>query len=452
MLNTLVVLVLLSAFTVMYFATSEKVYEVYVDGNNIGYVSDKALLDNWQENCYEEARNQYGDWQLTLSSKVYIEESRKLLVHFADDKIMNLLAATVSYDTTGVAILVKGKSIGVVNNREIATRVVNNLKSDYLSHKNEYGLASATSANDRVELINSIEFKESVNYQSVQVSPDQIMSEEEMAAFLRQGTLEKTEYVVQKGDYVSLIASKFDLTSSELRSMNPELNTDVLKTGQVLNVTALQPPITVQIIEHLTQTESIPYPVDYTYDSSMFVNESRTITRGYNGEKIVDYDLVKENGIIVEKTKTNEEIISQPTRALVAKGTKPVPTRGSGTLDWPVNGGYISSSFGERWGSFHSGIDIAGTSNRVIKAADNGIVVQAGWNGGYGYSVTIDHGNGIRTLYAHMSSISVSNGSAIAQGQQVGVMGNTGNSYGVHLHFEVFVNGVNKNPINYVGR
>lgn len=450
-LNTLVGLVLVSTLIGLYFVTSAKVFEIYVDGEKIGYVSDKQLLDNWQEESYNEAKSKYGDWQLTLSSTVFCQPSRKLFVHDSDEKVLDRLVTTVSYDTTGVAILVDGKAVGVVNNKEIAARVVNDLKSDYMKNKNEYGLAAADSADNKNEQIIGIGFKETINYQNIQVSPDQVLSEEEMQAFLRQGTVEKTEYLVQKGDSVSGIADKFNLSVSELRSMNPQINDRYIQTGEALNVTAYKPPITVHIIEHLTQTETIAYPVDYTYTSSMFVNESRTITRGVNGEKIVDYEIVKENGIIVEKTITNEEITKEPVRAVVSKGTKPVPTRGSGILAWPVNGGYISSGYGPRWGSFHSAIDIAGTSNRTVKAADNGVVVQAGWYGGYGNCVTIDHGNGIKTLYAHLSSISVSRGSAIAKGQQIGIMGSTGYSYGVHLHFEVIVNGVKKNPINYVG-
>ncbi len=451
-LNVLVGLVLVTTLIGLYFVTSAKVYEIYVDGESIGYVSDKQLLDNWQEDCYNDAKNKYGDWKLTLSSAVSCKPTRKLFVHNADEQVMNRLATTVSYDTTGVAILVDGKAVGVVNDREIAARVVNSLKGDYLPKKDEYEIASTDSEHNQAEQITSITFKEAINYQNVKISPDQILSEEEMNAFLRQGTLEKTEYVVQKGDTVSGIADKFGISSSEVHSMNPQISGSLLKVGEILNVTAYKPPVTIHVTEKLTQTEQIPYAVNYQSDTSMFVNESRTITRGYNGEKVVDYDIVKENGIIVEKIVTNEIITKEPTSALVAKGTKVVPSRGSGTLAWPTNGGYISSGYGSRWGSFHSAIDIAGTSNRTIKAADNGVVVQAGWYGGYGNCVTIDHGNGIRTLYAHLSSINVSTGSAIAKGQQIGVMGNTGNSYGVHLHFEVIVNGVKKNPVNYVGR
>ena len=83
-------------------------------------------------------------------------------------------------------------------------------------------------------------------------------------------------------------------------------------------------------------------------------------------------------------------------------------------------------------------------------AADGGTVTYSGWMSGYGYLVQIDHGNGYKTLYGHMSSIAVSQGQAVTQGQVIGYVGSTGNSTGNHCHFEVRYNGVAKNPLNYL--
>ena len=116
---------------------------------------------------------------------------------------------------------------------------------------------------------------------------------------------------------------------------------------------------------------------------------------------------------------------------------------------WPVNG-TLTSGFGPRWGRMHEGIDIAGGSGTPIAAAAAGTVIVAGWNGGYGNLVVVDHGGGISTAYAHMSSIAVSVGQSVGQGTVVGGMGTTGHSTGVHLHFEVRVNGAAVNPLAYL--
>jgi murein DD-endopeptidase MepM/ murein hydrolase activator NlpD len=116
---------------------------------------------------------------------------------------------------------------------------------------------------------------------------------------------------------------------------------------------------------------------------------------------------------------------------------------------WPVNG-TITSGFGPRWGRMHEGLDIAGGSGTPIAAAATGTVISAGWSGGYGQLVVLDHGDGLSTAYAHLSSIAVSAGQTVPQGSVVGGMGTTGNSTGVHLHFEVRVNGAAVSPLGYL--
>jgi murein DD-endopeptidase MepM/ murein hydrolase activator NlpD len=116
---------------------------------------------------------------------------------------------------------------------------------------------------------------------------------------------------------------------------------------------------------------------------------------------------------------------------------------------WPVNGTVVSG-FGMRWGRMHEGIDISAASGTPIWAAAAGTVIYAGWLGGYGNLVVVDHGNGLSTAYAHASSILVGVGQSVAQGETVSLVGSTGNSSGPHLHFEVRVNGTAVDPLLYL--
>ena len=127
---------------------------------------------------------------------------------------------------------------------------------------------------------------------------------------------------------------------------------------------------------------------------------------------------------------------------------------GSGTPSasgfiWPVSGTVVSG-FGMRWGRLHEGIDIAASSGTPIWAAAAGTVIYAGWLGGYGNLVVVDHGNGLATAYAHASAILVGVGQQVAQGETVALVGSTGNSSGPHLHFEVRVNGTAVDPLLYL--
>jgi murein DD-endopeptidase MepM/ murein hydrolase activator NlpD len=122
---------------------------------------------------------------------------------------------------------------------------------------------------------------------------------------------------------------------------------------------------------------------------------------------------------------------------------------------WPV-AGFIKSDFGMRMHPilhvvrFHAGIDIVAPNGTLVKAADGGEVIQAGYDGGYGNSIVIYHGGGFATWYAHLSSIRVTVGQIVARGQVIGLVGATGLATGPHLHFEVRINGAAQNPLQYL--
>lgn len=122
----------------------------------------------------------------------------------------------------------------------------------------------------------------------------------------------------------------------------------------------------------------------------------------------------------------------------------PGPASGAGMI-WPVRG-TVTSPYGPRWGRMHSGIDIAAPMGTPIMAAKGGEVISAGWMGGYGNAVIINHGGGLTTLYAHQSRVGTTDGAQVSQGQVIGYVGSTGNSTGPHVHFEVRVNGSTQNP------
>ena len=136
---------------------------------------------------------------------------------------------------------------------------------------------------------------------------------------------------------------------------------------------------------------------------------------------------------------------------LAGTGTQPAgPVRqGSGRFIWPLNGTF-TSGFGYRWGRLHAGIDIAVPEGTPIRAADSGSVAIAGWTGGYGNYTCINHGGGVSTCYGHQSRIATSVGASVSQGQVIGYSGNTGNSTGPHLHFEVRINGSPVDPMGYL--
>lgn len=139
------------------------------------------------------------------------------------------------------------------------------------------------------------------------------------------------------------------------------------------------------------------------------------------------------------------------TRQASSGGTQSGAPRQSsgGGMIWPTTGS-TTSSFGDRWGRLHAGLDIANDLGTPISAAQGGTVILAGWNGGYGNSVVIDHGGGLSTLYAHASNLIASEGQVVEQGELIAEMGSSGNSTGSHLHFETRLNGSPRDPTDYL--
>ena len=155
---------------------------------------------------------------------------------------------------------------------------------------------------------------------------------------------------------------------------------------------------------------------------------------------------------LIAESNNVRQLIQARSGSVQAGGTI---VHGSGAFIWPCNGP-ITSPFGYRthpiFGTtiYHAGIDIGVDYGTPIHAADSGTVILAGWCGGYGNAVIIDHGNGLQTLYGHNTSVAVSEGQAVSQGEVIAYAGSTGYSTGPHCHFEVRENGEAVDPMGYL--
>ena len=222
----------------------------------------------------------------------------------------------------------------------------------------------------------------------------------------------------------------------------------------------------IQLATDIVYTREIAYDITTEYDESQPSSYEKVKTEGENGEEEVTVRTVYVDGVQTDAYETDSEVIKEAVDEVVVKGsdsssegtssssTSSSSSYGSGSFIWPVPYTHnITSEFGMRWGRLHGGIDIAdgGVYGQPIVAADSGTVILAGNQGdGYGNYVIIDHGNGYKTLYGHMSSVAAYTGQQVSQGEVIGYVGSTGNSTGPHLHFEIRVNDVQTDPLGYV--
>ena len=248
----------------------------------------------------------------------------------------------------------------------------------------------------------------------------------------------------------------------------PENSDIIWDTAKLLKVLqSKDSPVRVKTMKTVTRYETIRYETVKKNTSTLYKGTKKTVQKGRNGKMLITELVTYIDSQKAYTATVSEKVVTSPVNEIIQIGTRSSyygGSYGSATgFIWPTRGAYrVSSHYGYRsasisgW-SYHGGIDIvlgSGSSSGIpVVASASGTVVTAysGWRG-YGHTVVIDHGNGIKTRYAHMypGSITVRVGQRVYQGQQIGRIGSTGNSTGPHLHFEILVNGYKVNPYPYI--
>ncbi len=257
---------------------------------------------------------------------------------------------------------------------------------------------------------------------------------------------EVVNHEVQDGENLSVIAGAYGISIQTLISANGLTEKSILRPGMKLTI------LPVDGVSHKVRSGDTVIGIAKTYgvgvDEIIAFNE-------LDGPKIRIGDELMIPGGTLPKPQPIARIIQPIQKAApIIKKALPIPPASTalpsvaGGYVWPTAATIITQYYGWR----HTGLDIAGKTGTPVYAARAGTVEksQCGWNGGYGCYVIIDHGGGVKTLYAHHSQLYVSAGDQVTQGQTIGLMGSTGRSTGPHVHFEVRVNGKFQNPLSYV--
>ena len=192
-------------------------------------------------------------------------------------------------------------------------------------------------------------------------------------------------------------------------------------------------------------TEEYSADVQYIEEEDWYTSQKEVVQEGSTGIHNVTAMVTYLDGVETGREIIEDNVVSEPSPKIVKIGVKERPT-----FIKPLRGGSFSSGFGKRWGRRHEGVDWACSVGTKISASCKGTVTYAGWQNGYGNTIVISHGNGLKTRYAHLSKIAVTDGKSVEQGDLIGYSGNTGNSTGPHLHFEVLLDGEPVNPMNYL--
>ncbi|WP_330948783.1 M23 family metallopeptidase [Virgibacillus sp. MG-45] len=452
----------------------QTVYHVYVNDDYVGKIDNKEVVQSFVDQKVETAQQTNKDLSLTIGEEITYIPEKVFRPSFDNDKVLRDLNEKLTVKALAIELKLGDDVVGYFNSEKDAQQLLTAYKAKYVDQAildkleaakqsqelkvDDSGIAIVEQPNKETEIevgdaiIKDVSLSKEVSLSEQKVSVDQILTEKQGMKMLEKGTLTEQVHKVDSGEVLGSIAGKYDLTTKKLLELNPSIDEDtVLQIGQELQVTEYKPFVHVVLKKEHIVEEKVAFETEVKESEDMFKGDEKVKQEGKDGKKVVHYAIEEVNGNIKNKEVLEENVIDEPVKKVVIKGTKVISSRGTGNMQWPTVGGYISSKSGYRWGSMHKGIDIARPSNRSILAADNGVVVSAGYdNGGYGNKIVINHNNGLKTIYAHMASISVRAGQTVQKGMKIGVMGSTGNSTGVHLHFEVYKNGALQNPLNYI--
>lgn len=435
------------------------VYHVYVDGEHLGIVDNKEVVKNYVDERIDQAEQKHKDLPLTVGEEVTYVPEKMFRPTFNNQQLVQSLKDELTVKVDGTKVKVDGKLVGYMASKEQADEALNKIKTQYVTPEDLKAFEGMTQEQKDAPVkvgdstIVDVSLSEKVSLSDEKVAPKDILTVSDMVKLLKKGVLTDQLHTVKEGEVLGEIAGQYNLDSEKIKELNPELKEDdLLHIGQELNVTDYEAYLDVFVTEKKREKKTLKYEVEVRESDDLYKGEEKVKQEGQDGSKDIEYEIKTKNGKVTSEKVIDEETTKEPVKKVVVKGTKVIPSRGTGNFSWPAVGGVITSKQGMRWGAYHKGIDIAGVSNRTISAADNGVVTEAGRDGGYGNKVVIDHNNGYKTTYAHLSSIKVSVGQTVRSGQAIGIMGTTGDSTGVHLHFEVHKNGSLQNPLNYVSR
>ncbi|OAX45762.1 peptidoglycan DD-metalloendopeptidase family protein [Paenibacillus sp. AD87] len=431
-------------------------YKVMVKGNEIGTITDETQLQKLFADKTEEFQNKYPDAEMVLNTDGITTETIKAYKPVVNsDETLGKLGDMLTAYAKGVELKVDGEVIGIVKDQATADAILEQVQNKYISASavrsslktKSVSANSSKKAEGPSTTLKSVGIKEDVATDVVKADPNKIWDVSEAVEALTVGKDAPVTYVVREGDTISSIAAKYEITQSEIRKHNPGIKETSLQIGDELTLTVPKPAVTVKSVEQVVEQIEIKPQVEVRKSAELKAGTTKVVRPGQSGLKSMQYRITKENGEVVQEEWLGQEVIKAAVTEVVLSGTK-VVGEGTGEFAWPVSNATMSSSFGQRWGRQHKGVDLVG--NRDVKASDEGVITFAGQKSGYGNVIIINHRNGYETLYGHLNSIGVKVGQVVEKGESIGVMGNTGRSTGTHLHFEIIKNGTVENPLTYL--
>lgn len=389
--NILVILItLLFTATIFYFNVYRfNGYKVSIGKDTVTFVKSKKKFSKACKELQSELKSKYSNIVIKSDFTLNRVKVDDVTMFISGDNLKKEMLKKFNIRVDALLMKSDNKKVAYVSSKDQGKEVLNSIKAYY-------------SKNTKLSSITKINIENKISYELVKIKVGELCENQEI-----------TQEVIKYNN----------------KSLTPLITVRVV--GNVINE---------QVVQHTTVLKS-------SNELSSGVN--KVSIEGIDGRKKITTEIISLNNNIVSERILKAETTTPMQSKEIYVGTNKPTILGVTNMNSPSRGN-ISSSFGQRWGRMHKGIDIAANHGATINAALDGSVTYAGWQDGYGYVIKLDHSDNVETIYAHCSAITVKMGEVVNQGEKIGEVGSTGNSTGPHLHFEVRENGEPKNPEKYI--
>ena len=457
------------------------VYNYYYHGTEIGTVKDTTDVEAAAEQVKEAVTEELNvDVDVNVEPYVDItyekEFSFSAIVDSAED-VADKLVNSDALEGSGYAMSVNGQVVVLVDTEETASKIMQTVRENYctvseedVSESDTTDTTSATAAvettaaaktantdageaeADAADVIDETDEIDQTEAARSIVLADSISEKTGVVDAAEEGEdTDFTEVAPSEGIILDNVIIEDDVTVEPVTSKISDFMDYDEAIDLFVDENGESKIFNILTVETEVYDETVAYNTVYEDTDTMYEGEYEVKTEGVDGVMQVVAKVTKENGQETDREILQQTVTTPAVDEVILKGTQEKPSWApTGHFIQPASG-RLSSNFGSRWGRKHQGIDIAGSYGSDVVASDGGTVIYAGYNSsGYGNLVKIDHGNGYVTYYAHNSSLCVSVGDKVYQGQVIAKMGSTGRSTGNHCHFEIRMNGTPVNPVNYL--
>lgn len=434
--------------------------KLYNNGKLVGVINNLDTFYSEIDKEYQKYADDFPNTTLGLSTDMYLVEEEghnlfedkdvEIVDYLINNNLLGVKTNAIEFSTSnGVYDIIYVNDVSQFE--EARNLFLLNFISDE-SYKTLSNGGSVEEPQDFESVDMNVSISETISFSDSFASPSEIFTTtNEIYEYLCYGKSEERQYyTVEEGDTVAGVGSKNNgLSARQIMLINQDQITSVdqvIAPGMVLNVTYFNSPITVTVTkERLAQEVIMPDAPSYVEDDTMYTDETAIEVAEETGLQNVLYKETWVNGVIQEGEVISTNVVKQPIQGVIKVGTQLKPDVGTGSYIWPTANPYVTCG----WTCYynHQGTDIVNLYDRYgpLYAADTGVVETAEYNSYNGNYVVINHNNGYKTYYGHLSYIGVSVGQIVTRGDYIGNIGMTGYATGPHVHFHFYVDGVRTN-------